>query len=89
MVTQDNISAIGNKNICHGLGCFNIATNSIEEDGCDVTLMLCDDCLVKFPINGAYESQKFNNRLPDQRVLTPQTRTEQSNRGRSRNHELL
>jgi len=49
MVTQDNISSIGNKNICHGLGCFNIATNSIEEDGCDVTLMLCDDCLKKFP----------------------------------------
>ena len=82
MVTQNNISSIGNKNICHGLGCFNIATNSIEEDGCDVTLMLCDNCIIKFPIIGTHKSRKFNNRFPDQRVLTPRgARTEQSNRG--------
>jgi hypothetical protein len=80
MVTQDNISSIGNKNICHGLGCFNIATNSIEEDGCDVTLMLCDDYIIKFPREVTDKSRKFN-RFPDHRVLTPPTRTEQSNRG--------
>lgn len=78
MVTQGNITSIGDKNICHGLGCFNIATNSIEEDGCDVTLILCDDCIAKFPINRTDESQKFNNRLPEEcEHVTPQTRTVQ------------
>jgi len=82
MVAQDNISLIGNKNICDGLGCFNIATNSIEEDGCDVTLMLCDDCIIKFQREVTDKSQEFN-RFPNQRVVTPRTRTEQSNRGRT------
>jgi hypothetical protein len=86
MVTQDNISSIGNKNICYGLGCFNIATNSIEEDGCDVTLMLCDDCIIKFPREVTDKSRKFNNRFPDQRVLTPRLN---SLTGVGPNYEIL
>ena len=49
MDTQDNIGLNGDKKICHRLGCFNNATNSIREDGYDGTLMLCNDCIAKFP----------------------------------------
>ena len=49
MVTQNNIQLNRDKKICHGLGCFNNATSSIQEDGYDGILLLCDDCIAKFP----------------------------------------
>jgi hypothetical protein len=49
MDTQNNIGLNGDKKICHGLGCFNYAAHSIQEDGYDGTLLLCDDCIMKFP----------------------------------------
>lgn len=51
MATQDNISLIGNKSVCDGLGCFNEATNKIEEEVGDIGMIildLCDDCIIKF-----------------------------------------
>ena len=35
MNTQNNIEINGDKKICQGLGCFNYATHSIQEDGYD------------------------------------------------------
>ncbi len=72
MDTQDNIRICGDKNICHGLGCFNIAKHSIKEDGYDGTLNLCDTCIKKFPREVTDKPQIFTyNRLPKQQASTP------------------
>ena len=55
MCTLSIIASERNKNICHGFGCFNNATHTIEEDGYDGTLMLCDDCIAKIPKWETYE----------------------------------
>jgi hypothetical protein len=83
MDTQDNIRLYGDKNICDGLGCFNIATHSIKEDGYDGTLNLCDACIKKFPREVTDKPQILNNRFPEQYTPT-QVRIDQSNSGRSK-----
>jgi hypothetical protein len=51
-----NIGLNEDKKICHGLGCFNYATHSIQEDGYDGTLLICDNCIIKFPKRIIHES---------------------------------
>lgn len=48
-MSHNNITTEINKSICHGFNCFNIAIHCIKEDGYDGWLLLCDDCLTKFP----------------------------------------
>lgn len=61
----NNISCQDKKSTCHGLGCFNYATHSIQEDGYDGTLNLCDNCIKKFPREVTDEPQTFNNSFPE------------------------
>ena len=56
MVTQNNIPLNRDKKICHGISCFNYATSSIQEDGYDGILLLCDDCIAKFPKRETHET---------------------------------
>jgi hypothetical protein len=66
--------------ICYGLGCFNFATNGIKEDGYDGVLLLCDDCITKFPKAVTQKSWKLHRRYLNQhrqyRVLESSLSTE-------------
>jgi hypothetical protein len=83
MNTQNNIELNEDKKICYGLGCFNYASHSIQEDGYDGKLLLCDNCIIKFLREGTDKPPKFNSRFSDQRFPIPPIRTDQSNSGRT------
>ena len=72
------------KKICHGLGCFNYAEHSIQEDGYDGILILCNNCIKRFPERVTGKPRMLNNRLPKQHTPTPRVRIDQSNSGKSK-----
>jgi hypothetical protein len=80
MNTQNNIELNEDKKICHGLGCFNYATHSIQEDGYDGKLLLCDNCIIKFSRMGTNKPPKFNSRPT---LSNTPIKTDQSNSGRT------
>jgi len=51
MCTLSTISSKDNKSVCDGLGCSETATVILEEEVCDmgvILLHLCDSCVLKF-----------------------------------------
>ena len=51
MCTLSIIKAEDNKSVCDGLGCSEVATVIVEEEVCDmgvILLHLCDDCVLKY-----------------------------------------